>query len=148
MKALLKRLIGADRRRIIAVIGVTQKDVLEGVAHARTSGSELPVWVWCAQALDEPLDRSLERCERVVTGVGAVRVRKDLGSVWPALTIVAWTGQRGAAVLKLLCVHGAAVPHRDIERSGWILRRQAGAACRTCDTPASGWLCVSGQKNH
>jgi glycosyltransferase involved in cell wall biosynthesis len=98
MKALLKRLIGAHRRPVIAVIGVTLKDVRAGVAHARTSESGLPVLVWCAQ----PLDGAIEGCERFVSGAGAAQVRKDLTSVWPALTIVAWTGERGATDLKLV----------------------------------------------
>jgi hypothetical protein len=97
MKNLLRRLIGGDRPKVIAVIGMTRADVEAGVAHARSSGSELPVWAWCAEEA-EPVDG----CERFVAAAGAWRVFRDLQSAWPALTIVSWPGGRGAAALKLI----------------------------------------------
>jgi glycosyltransferase involved in cell wall biosynthesis len=98
MKNLLKRLIGGDRPKVIAVIGVTRADVDAGVAHARSSGSELPVWAWCAEKTAE----SVDGCERFVAAAGAWRVLRDLQSAWPALTIVSWRGGRGDAALKLI----------------------------------------------
>jgi glycosyltransferase involved in cell wall biosynthesis len=98
MKNLLKRLIGGDRPKVIAVIGVTRADVEAGVAHAQSSGSELPVWAWCAEKTAEPV----EGCERFVADAGALRVFRDLQSAWPGLTIVSWTGSRGDAALKLV----------------------------------------------
>jgi glycosyltransferase involved in cell wall biosynthesis len=98
MKALFKRLIGADRPSVIAVIGLTLEQVSAGVAHARTSGSGLPVWAWSAEAAGY----SAEPCDRFVSGASASRVRKDLSTVWPALTIVCWNGERRGAALKLV----------------------------------------------
>jgi glycosyltransferase involved in cell wall biosynthesis len=83
MKAALKRLIGADRPRIIAVLGLTREDVEAGVAHALTAGETLPIRTWCAEE------------------VSAGRVRAELGAVWPALVLVSWTGRRGDWLFKL-----------------------------------------------
>lgn len=103
MKSLLKRLIGADRPRIIAVIGITPEDVVAGVAHARTSVSQLPVWAWCAANISGPaMSEISESCDHFVAAATATQVRHDLRSAWPALTIVAWTGQRRSLALKLL----------------------------------------------
>ena len=87
MKALLKRLIGADRQKVIAVIGLTRSEVEAGIAHAHTSGADLPIRSWCAE-----------------DGATALHVRRDLQKVWPALTIVAWTGTRSHAALKLIAL--------------------------------------------
>ncbi len=85
MKALLKKLTGADRPKVIAVIGLTRGEVEAGIAHARTGGSDLPIRSWCAE-----------------DGATARRVRRDLRTVWPALTIVAWTGTKHHTTLKLV----------------------------------------------
>ncbi|MGD1069103.1 MAG: glycosyltransferase family 4 protein [Bryobacteraceae bacterium] len=98
MKNLLKRLIGGDRPKVIAVIGVTRADVAAGVSHAQSGGSKLRVWAFCAEEAAE----WVEGCDRFVAAAGALRVLRDLRSVWPALIIVSWTGGRGAAALKLI----------------------------------------------
>src|ERR1700722_3995306 len=84
MKALLKKLIGADRPRVIAVIGLTRREVEAGIAHAQTSGADLPIRSWCAE-----------------DGATARQVRRDFQAIWPALTIGAWTGARHHASLKV-----------------------------------------------
>lgn len=94
MKSLLKRLIGADRPKIIAVLAATRADAAACVAHAGTGNSGLPVWVWCAEP-GEPLPD----CARYASASAASR---DLRTVWPALTIVSWPGTRTATGLKLL----------------------------------------------
>jgi glycosyltransferase involved in cell wall biosynthesis len=85
MKALLRKLIGADRPKVIAVIGLTRSEVEVGIAHARTCGSDLPIRSWCAE-----------------DGATARKVRHHLQTVWPALTVVAWTGTKRHTGLKLL----------------------------------------------
>ena len=97
MKNLVRRLIGADRPKVIAVIGITRDDVEAGLEHARTGSSGLPVWAWCA-ADAEPV----EGCERFFPKATAAGVRISLRAAWPALFIVAWTGKPGSSALKLL----------------------------------------------
>ena len=86
MKALIKRLIGADRPKIIAVLGLTRADVEAGVAHARTAGEALPIRTWCAE------------------DTSALAVRRELRSNWPALILVSWTGRRGDVEFKLVAL--------------------------------------------
>jgi len=101
LKAFLARLSGADRPKIIAVFGSTRQDVELGVRHALTGQASLPVWAWCAQDSDPEAD-PIHGCERLISGNAAVRFPRDLRSVWPALSIVAWTGKRGPVSLKVL----------------------------------------------
>ncbi len=84
MKRLLKRLIGADREKIIAVIGLTRDDVEAGVAHARTAGETHPIRTWCAE------------------DTTAWTMRRELRACWPALILVSWTGRRGDGAFKSL----------------------------------------------
>lgn len=98
VKRLLKR-AGSGRPRVIAVIGATRAEVEAGVAHALTGNSRLPVLAWCAEAASvEPIPG----CERFTSGVSAAQIRKALKDYWPALTIVAWSGERRAVAHKLL----------------------------------------------
>lgn len=106
MKAAVKRLIGADRRPIIAVIGRTREEVELCAAHASTGGSGLPIWAWCTESCDtagaETTGEAIAGCERLRVGASAADIRRDFGSVWPALIVVAWTGWGGNAWVKLL----------------------------------------------
>lgn len=92
MKTLLRRALGADRPKIIAVFASNRADAEQGVKHAHTSGATLPVWVWCAENA-----APVAGCDRVIRGNFAA----GLGQVWPALSIVSWTGSRGATGLKV-----------------------------------------------
>jgi glycosyltransferase involved in cell wall biosynthesis len=67
------------------------------IRHARSSAANLPIWAWCAEE-----SAPVAGCERFTAGAGAFRYRKDLRQVWPALSIVAWTGKPGCTALKLL----------------------------------------------
>lgn len=96
VKKFLKGLAGS-RPRIIAVIGTTRGEILAGVEHARTAPGQFPVWAWCAAPIEPPAG-----CDRFTAGVGPSAIARDLLSVWPALTIVAWTGGRGGSWMKLL----------------------------------------------
>jgi glycosyltransferase involved in cell wall biosynthesis len=87
MRAVLTRLLGADRPKVLAVIGVTRAEVEAGIAHARTAGTDLPIRAWCAE-----------------DGATALQVRRDLRRLWPALVIVAWTGGKADALLKLVAL--------------------------------------------
>jgi glycosyltransferase involved in cell wall biosynthesis len=84
MKALLKRLIGADRPKVIAVIGLTRADIAAGVEHARTAGETLPIRTWCADEM------------------GATAMRRELRTCWPALIIVPWRGGGSHVAYKIL----------------------------------------------
>jgi glycosyltransferase involved in cell wall biosynthesis len=84
MKAALKRLIGADRPKVIAVVGITRADVEAGVAHARSAGETLPIRTWCAE------------------DTTAWAMRRELRDFWPALTIVPWRGRHSHSAFKLL----------------------------------------------
>ena len=86
MRAILKRWIGADRPKIIAVLGLTRADVEAGVAHAQTAGEALPVRTWCAE------------------DTSAFTLRRELRSTWPALILVSWTGERGDIAFKLVAL--------------------------------------------
>ena len=102
MKALLARLLGANRPKVIAVFGSTRQDVELGVRHALTSETGLPVWAWCAEELGE--DAAPQGCEILISGKAATGFARELRKVWPALSIVAWTGKPGPVSLKLLPV--------------------------------------------
>jgi glycosyltransferase involved in cell wall biosynthesis len=84
VRRLLARFFGQNRRKVIAVFALTRAEAERAVRHALTSGSELPVWVWCVEerrAYTIPVD--------------------ELGHMWCALSVVAWTGTRGGLLLKL-----------------------------------------------
>ena len=97
MKSILKYLIGTDRGKIIAVLAVTREEAAACVEHARTAGTSLPVRVWCA----EP-GEALVPCDHYFAGATRAQARADLGRVWPALVIVAWSGMGTGTGLKLL----------------------------------------------
>jgi glycosyltransferase involved in cell wall biosynthesis len=85
MMSFISRLIGGDKPRVIAVLAATREDLEIGVAHARTANSDLPIRSWC------------------VEGESSARaIRRELRRVWPALTIVAWTGRRHHTALTLI----------------------------------------------
>src|ERR1700687_3793250 len=101
LKQFLGAILGTNRPKVIAVIGLTRADVAAAMAHARTGEAHLPIWAWCAEDA-APVDG----CERFVPRANAWRVRRDLRSAWPALSIVPWTGgmpgTRRAPALKLI----------------------------------------------
>lgn len=96
MKALLAGLAG-NRPKVIAVFGTTRGEVECGVRHARTSGTGLPIRAWCAEKC-EPISG----CERFVGGARSRSIARELREVWPALSVVAWTGHSAPLGLKLL----------------------------------------------
>ena len=96
MKAAIRRLLGTDRERIIAVVAATHEEAERGVRHALTAKSPLPIHVWCAGNGTPP-----EGCAQYHPGATGGSVRSGLGRVWPALTIVMWGGGYRAAGLKL-----------------------------------------------
>jgi len=97
LKRLLGAILGTNRPKVIAVIGLTRAELEAAVAHARTGEANLPIWAWCAEDA-----APVAGCERFVPRANAWRVRKDLRSAWPALSIVPWTGRRRAPALKLI----------------------------------------------
>jgi glycosyltransferase involved in cell wall biosynthesis len=99
--ALVGRLIGKGRPKVIAVFGATRAEVECAIRHARTSSESLPVWAWCAEELAQDAE-PVAGCDRLIAGAGASGFPKDLGEIWPALSIVAWTGKPGRLALKLL----------------------------------------------
>ena len=103
MRALVAGLV--TRQRVIAVIGARRADVERAICHARGADASLPIWAYCADDLPEDkLPENTGRpanCARFVSGRDALGFRKDLRSVWPALSIIAWTGTRAPAALKL-----------------------------------------------
>jgi glycosyltransferase involved in cell wall biosynthesis len=95
LKSRLARLVGADRPKIIVVLGATRVEVDCAVRHAR-AGANLPIRAYCAESA-----AAVDGCERFVSGPGGLgRFRRELRNVWVALSIVAWTGSRGI-ILKL-----------------------------------------------
>jgi glycosyltransferase involved in cell wall biosynthesis len=101
LRSLLAGLLGANRPKVIAVFGTTRAEVECAIRHARTSSIDLPVWAWCAEEQSGDLAPVVE-CERFSSGAGYSSLRKELGEVWPALSIVAWTGKPGNIAMKLL----------------------------------------------
>ena len=97
MNTTLARLMGANRPKVIAIFGGTREEVECAVSHARDGCTGLPVWAYCAER-SEPVSG----CDHFACGAGLSRFRKDLGTVWVALSIVAWTGHHGASAFKLL----------------------------------------------
>jgi glycosyltransferase involved in cell wall biosynthesis len=97
MKARIKRLLGAGRPRVIAVIALTRDEAEAAVAHAATGSGNLPIWLWCAEDA-----AGVAGCQRIVSHATAARVRRDLRDIWPALMIAPWTGGWKGASLKLL----------------------------------------------
>src|SRR5262249_13947900 len=101
VKALLARLAGARRPKVIAIFASTRNEVECAVRHAQTSTTDLPVRAWCAEAHD-PEHREIPGCAHLTTGARSLDVVRELREVWPALSVVAWTGRRGPLGLKLL----------------------------------------------
>jgi glycosyltransferase involved in cell wall biosynthesis len=101
VRAWLAGLVGSNRPKVIAVFGATRAEVECAIRHAQTSAADLPVWAWCAEEIaadDEPV----EGCARLISGSAASTFSRDLREVWPALSIVGWTGRRGSPAMKLL----------------------------------------------
>src|SRR5260370_38739208 len=96
MKAALRRLLGADRPRVLAVIATTWAEAERGVRHALTADSPHPIYVWCAE--DGPWP---EGCAQFFPRADGRSIRRGLRSVWPALSIVFWSGRFGFAGVKL-----------------------------------------------
>lgn len=133
MKALLARLAGADRPKVIAVFGATRSEVECGIRHARTSTTGLPVWAWCAEECEE-----VPGCERFICGPSAALFMRDLRQTWPALSIVAWTGRPQHFGMKILPL--VTPPFRTVlfnEAAGFFSARPASIVShikrRTCD---------------
>ena len=97
MKSLVRGLLRAGKPRVIAIFGVTRADVECAVRHAQAGARDLPIWAWCAENAVP-----VGGCERFFAQASAPSARRELRNVWPALSIVAWTGQRGARWLKLV----------------------------------------------
>ena len=95
MKALIARLLGADRRKVIAVFAANREEAARAVAHAQTSGAGLPVCVWCAE--DIASAGAIPGCDELRSGTSI----RDFKDVWPALSIVSWTGKPSSITLKL-----------------------------------------------
>ncbi len=89
----------SSRPKVIAVIGATRSDVERAVLHVRAGENGLPIWAYCADDLsDNPAPPG---CDRYVAGSEALRFRRDLRGSWPALAVVAWTGEHSPVALKL-----------------------------------------------
>ena len=102
MKTTLKRLVGADLPKVIAVTGRTRQQVEASVAHARTSGTGLPIWGFCEEPSEHLPGCDGSGCDHFESGVGYWQLRKRLTSVWPALTVVNWDGDgKGSNLFKL-----------------------------------------------
>ncbi len=98
MKSFLKRLVGADLQKVIAVTGRTRAEVEASVAHARTSGEDLPIWGLCEEQADP-----VAGCDHFESCVDAEELRRRLTTVWPALMIVNWPGDgKGSNAFKLV----------------------------------------------
>ncbi len=97
MKAAIRRMIGGDRPRVIAILGATREEVERSARHVLASSPELPLWAWCEENA-EPV----EGCERFVSGGAAAHLTDDLRTVWPALSVVAWTASGGSAKFRLV----------------------------------------------
>ena len=87
--------LGAGRPRVLAVIATTQAEAARGVRHALTANSPHPVYVWCAEAGSGPADAA-----RYFPNATGASLRRDLRGLWPALSIVFWSGKFGFAGLK------------------------------------------------
>lgn len=85
----------SGRDKVIAVFAATRIEAERAVAHAQTSPETLPIRVCCA----EEFSPAPPGCSSLVSDAQAFR--RDLRGLWPALTIVAWTGKKGSAELKL-----------------------------------------------
>ena len=86
-----------ERNKVIVIFAASLQQARYSTKHAQTSSQPLPIWVFCAE--DSP--DAVEGADRFVFGPEALRFRKDLSSVWPALSIVAWTGEPGPAAFKV-----------------------------------------------
>jgi glycosyltransferase involved in cell wall biosynthesis len=103
------------------VFGTTRAEVECAIRHARTSAANLPIWAWCSEE-----SAPVAGCERFTAGLDAFHIAKDLRRVWPALSIVAWTGRPKAISLKLLPL--AVPPFRVVlfnEAEGFFAARPA-----------------------
>ena len=97
MNPIALRLLKANKPKVIAVFAATRADAARAVKHLQTSDASLPIWVWCGDNSEEPPADGIDRFVP-----GASYYPRGLQDVWPALSIVAWTGAKGALPLKLL----------------------------------------------
>jgi len=96
IRSFLARLIGGDRPKIVAVFGADGEELERAIGHAR-SGSGLPIWAWCREALE----KAPEGCERFFQGSSALsEFQRALRERWVALSIVPWTGRGGFSRLR------------------------------------------------
>ncbi len=100
------------RKRIIFVIGSTAEDIREGVAHALTGASGLPVHAFCTGECGP-----VEGCGELNTHASLFHIWLSVLPAWPALLIASWTGQGNAAALLLKAIPLFTLPFRAVIRN-------------------------------
>lgn len=82
------------------MFGATRAQVECAIRHAATSVQRLPIRAYCAESLSAAAG-AIEDCAYFASGPDARKFREDLREVWPALSIVAWTGESAPIGFKL-----------------------------------------------
>ncbi len=101
LRSLLRR-AGKGDKKVAAVFGASAAACHQAVLHLREGAPEVPIWLFTTV---EPQPVTAALCERVVRSTNALALAGDaqaqLWRCWVAITVGAWTGERGAWPLKL-----------------------------------------------
>ena len=93
---------GKGERKVAAVFGISPERCDAAVRHVRRGAPDVPVWLFSSR---EPWPDTAALCERVSVEPDSmellVSAQKALWPRWVALSVGAWTGERGKWPLKL-----------------------------------------------
>jgi polysaccharide biosynthesis protein PslH len=101
LRSLLRR-AGKGDKKVAGVFGASATACHQAVLHLREGAPEVPIWLFTTA---EPLPETAAFCERVFRHTNALALaagaQAQLWRCWVAISVGAWTGERGAWPLKL-----------------------------------------------
>jgi polysaccharide biosynthesis protein PslH len=96
------RFAGKGERKVTAVFAISPAAADRAVRYLRAQVPEIPVWLFATRP---PSAATVELCERLFVDADSmallVTAQKELWPCWVALSLAAWTGERGAWPVKL-----------------------------------------------
>ena len=97
MKLFLRRLVGADKPKIIVVIATTRATAERALFWLQWKKiTQYAVWCFCVEDC-----KSIDEFDRFYPKATLGLVNAELQPYWSALTIISWTGEKGHNALKL-----------------------------------------------
>jgi glycosyltransferase involved in cell wall biosynthesis len=96
------KVAGKGDKKVAGVFGASAADSHRAVVYLREGAPEVPIWLFTTV---EPLPQTEALCERVFRNENtlslAAEAQSHLWKCWVAISVGAWTGERGAWPLKL-----------------------------------------------